>query len=264
MQKGERKAMFLLKSIRDRQGFTLVELLVVIAIIALLLSILVPTLGKAREQAKLVKCRSNLHQQTLACEMYLQDNRNNFPTHVSNPPLPYDCQWNVCYWGGKAGTEPFAPSYIKIKPLLNEYVGKRRGVGHKDEESALQVFHCPSDNGSTGGKWNPRLNRKPSIWDTWGWSYRFNTEANNNNSSLGLFNRNASEVRHPNKVILVHDGSLIAYFAGYNPFEYYYWHNKKQNGWANAAFVDYHIEYIRASPPPKFQDGPNWTFIYNK
>ena len=55
-------------------GFTLVELLVVISIIAMLMSILMPALGRAREAARRVVCLSNLRQLTLAWNMYAMDN----------------------------------------------------------------------------------------------------------------------------------------------------------------------------------------------
>ncbi len=57
-----------------RQGFTLIELLVVIAVIALLLALLVPALGAAREQARRAVCLSNLRQLTLAWIAYADDN----------------------------------------------------------------------------------------------------------------------------------------------------------------------------------------------
>src|SRR5512140_91937 len=62
-----------------RFGFTLVELLVVIGIIALLISILLPSLARARQSAMLLSCQSNFKQVYNAVMFYANDNRGYMP-----------------------------------------------------------------------------------------------------------------------------------------------------------------------------------------
>src|SRR5687767_10218211 len=63
-------------------AFTLVELLVVIGIISVLIALLMPALGRAREQARAVTCASNLRQVGLAFVMYAGENKQWFPFHA--------------------------------------------------------------------------------------------------------------------------------------------------------------------------------------
>jgi len=73
---------------RRYQGFTLIELLVVIAIIALLMGILLPALGRAREQARKIACLSNMRQMGVATQTYLIDSDYRLPPsscHIDDP-----------------------------------------------------------------------------------------------------------------------------------------------------------------------------------
>ena len=66
------------------RGFTLIELLVVISIIALLVSMLMPALSKARDQAYRVACASNIRQCVTGCIMYSMDNEDKVPLGFGN------------------------------------------------------------------------------------------------------------------------------------------------------------------------------------
>ena len=71
------------------KGFTLIELLVVISIIALLVSILMPALGKAREQARLAVCASNQRQLVTGVLIYATENEGKFPPRITRPGYGY-------------------------------------------------------------------------------------------------------------------------------------------------------------------------------
>jgi prepilin-type N-terminal cleavage/methylation domain-containing protein/prepilin-type processing-associated H-X9-DG protein len=105
---------------RQNKGFTLVELLVVIGIIALLISILLPSLSKARETANRVKCGSNLRQIGQALLLYANENKGDYPRVVASNDKagenngywsPAQAASNVSFaegvWGSTTEENPF-------------------------------------------------------------------------------------------------------------------------------------------------------------
>jgi prepilin-type N-terminal cleavage/methylation domain-containing protein/prepilin-type processing-associated H-X9-DG protein len=118
--------------INAKSGFTLIELLVVIAIIAILASLLLPALSRAKDKATGISCINNLKELTLAAILYGNDNQDAIvPNLVQN-----DAAWV----GGDVSTVPGATNLADIEnALLFKY------------NNAPAIYRCPADKFGTQG-----------------------------------------------------------------------------------------------------------------
>jgi prepilin-type N-terminal cleavage/methylation domain-containing protein/prepilin-type processing-associated H-X9-DG protein len=242
-----------------RKAFTLVELLVVIGIIALLISILLPALGRAKEQANWVKCMSNMRMVGQSFQMYTSNNKGRFPTAGAGTK-PHD--W--IFWEDEPPT-PGDPRHLD-KSMIAPYLGIPVN---------REVLQCPSDD---------VYNRRSGVF------YRFSYSSNYFITRLpadswpgvyGLGETNqplkVTDIVSPSdKILLIDetaqtvDDGCWAWMEKPNPGDgqniISNRHMKRQEllllkkdpnaGKGNACFADFHVEFIertKSFDPKHFQ-----------
>jgi prepilin-type N-terminal cleavage/methylation domain-containing protein len=116
-----------------KAGFTLIELLVVIAVIALLLSILLPAITKARELAKRAICANQLRQIGLAFPLYAEDYDNSLPWWGITP-------------GGSEETHPYVVYRDKWRHPNKKLKAMKLACLYEDKFiTEPKMFYCPSN-----------------------------------------------------------------------------------------------------------------------
>lgn len=174
-----------------RRAFNLVELLVVIAIVLLLIAILVPTLQRAREQARRTYCLTNLRSIVQAATNYANEDAKNLliPIHqMMITPMPAEDYWlhRTAIWfsfGGRSAPQPFLTDAGerwldddsvwagRTRPL-NRYI---YGEMYDSDAAEMKLFLCPSDQGYPASPLiddSPIENAERRCYDTLGNSYR--------------------------------------------------------------------------------------------
>jgi prepilin-type N-terminal cleavage/methylation domain-containing protein/prepilin-type processing-associated H-X9-DG protein len=215
-----------------RRGFTLIELLVVIAIIAVLASLLLPALTKARVKAQGVACANNIKQLSTAWLLYADENADLLVNnHGIDETRVRRENWvnNVLDWGSSDDNTNLASlASGKLTPYLS---------------LSTAVFHCPSDTSiAANGPRNRSLSMNSLVGDPGVLTNRFNP------GYVQFFH--LSTIPNPSHTYVFLEEHPDTLNDGFfmNRWDDFYWGNlpaSYHQGAANLSFADGHIENHR-------------------
>lgn len=136
-----------------KKTFTLIELLVVIAIIAILASMLLPSLNRAREMANRTACSNNMGQVTRGHQLYAEDYDAKIPFILSHDPastaIAMDHTQSLI--GGNTAFASRPPAYLQAGSKIFHCPSNRRMTAYRGSKATYGMYMVRRDDGSIGG-----------------------------------------------------------------------------------------------------------------
>ncbi|MFC1738022.1 type II secretion system protein [Planctomycetota bacterium] len=218
----------------NRLGFTLIELLVVIGIISLLLSILMPSLIKARSMAMRMKCAHNLNQINVAMNLFLIDNKQTYP--CADDPVSDDPNNTYWLWMGRGW-----------RGHLEKYLGNNINVDNPSVLLCPQDFAFPEKYQSTSYGYSMAFYHSPAQIDA------MSSPADTYSNPQPGVPQQSFDVAHPAGKIMMGEWSSN-HFRIKNAQErskgWWTWHGRR-----NFLFADGHVIFLKATDIREANDG---------